>query len=45
MAFIGDTVNGDDLVHVGSNKYLLHRFVIVTSTTINNLKDYFDQIK
>lgn len=45
MAFIGDTVNGDDLVHVGSNKFLLHRFVIVTSTTINNLKDYFDQIK
>lgn len=45
MAFIGDTVNGDDLVHVGSNKFKLHRFVIVTYTTINNLKYYFDQIK
>ena len=45
MAFIGESNNADNLVHVGDDKFKLRRFVIVTYTTINDLKKYFGQIK
>ena len=45
MAFIGESNNSDNLIHVGSNMFKLRRFVIVTYTTINDLNKYFDQIK
>lgn len=45
MAFIGESNYSDNLAHVVDNKFLIHRFVIVTYTTINDLKNYFDQIK
>lgn len=45
MAFIGESNNSDNLVHVGSDKFRLRRFVIATITTINDLNRYFDQIK
>lgn len=45
MAFIGESNNSDNLIHVGSDKFRLRRFVIVTYTTINDLNKYFDQIK
>lgn len=45
MAFVGESSNSDNLVHVGSDKFRLKRFVIVTYTTIKDLKNYFNQIK
>lgn len=45
MAFIGESNNSDNLVHVGSNKFKLRRFVIVTYTTMDDLDKYFNQIK
>ena len=45
MAFIGESGNSDNLVHVGSNKFKLRRFVIVTYTTLNDFDNYFGQIK
>lgn len=45
MAFIGESGNSDNLVHVGSDKFRLKRFIIATVTTINDLSRYFDQIK
>ena len=45
MAFIGESKKSDNLVHVGDNKFLLRRFVIVNYTTIDDLKEYFNQIK
>lgn len=45
MGFAGETSYGDNLVHVGSDKFRLRRFVIVTYTTINDLSRYFGQIK
>ena len=45
MGFAGETSYGDNLVHVGSDKFRLRRFVIVTYTSINDLKKYFGQIK
>ena len=45
MAFICESNNSDNLVHVGSDKFKLRRFVIVTYTTIDDLDKYFDQIK
>ena len=45
MAFIGEGNNSDNLIHVGSDKFRLRRFVIVTYTTISDLNKYFDQIK
>lgn len=45
MAFIGESYNSDNLVHVGQDKFRLRRFVIVTYTTLNDLKRYFGQIK
>ena len=45
MAFIGESSSSDNLVHVGSDKYRLRRFVIVTYTSMNDLKNYFGQIK
>ena len=44
MAFIGESNYSDNLVHVGSDKYTLRRFVIVTYTTMNDLDNYFNQI-
>lgn len=45
MAFIGESAKSDNLVHVGSDKFKLRRFVIVTYTTLSDLTKYFDQIK
>ena len=45
MAFIGESNNSDNLIHVGSDKFRLRRFVIVTYTTISDLNKYFNQIK
>ena len=45
MAFIGESNNSDNLVHVGSDKFRLRRFVIVTYTSINDMNKYFGQIK
>lgn len=45
MAFIGESNYSDNLVHVGSNKFKLRRFVIVTYTTMDDLDKYFNQIK
>ena len=45
MAFIGESRHSDNLVHVGSDKFRLRRFVIVTYTTLNDLDNYFGQIK
>ena len=45
MAFAGETKYNDNLVHVGSNKYKLPRFVMVNYTTINDLDNYFSNIK
>ena len=45
MAFIGESSHSDNLVHVGSDKFRLRRFVIVTYTTLSDLDNYFGQIK
>lgn len=45
MAFIGESNTSDNLVHVGSDKFRLRRFVIVTYTTMSDLETYFGQIK
>lgn len=45
MAFIGESNNSDNLVHIGSDKFRLRRFVIVTYTTINDIDKYLGQIK
>lgn len=45
MAFVGESNNSDNLVHVGSDKFRLKRFVIVTYTTINDIDKYLGQIK
>lgn len=45
MAFIGESTRSDNLVHVGSDKFRLRRFVIADITTINGLTNYFNQIK
>lgn len=45
MAFIGESTRSDNLVHVGSDKFRLRRFVIADITTIEGLTRYFDQIK
>lgn len=45
MAFIGESNYSDNLVHVGSDKLKLRRFVIVTYTTMADLDKYFNQIK
>ena len=45
MAFIGESTRSDNLIHVGSDKFRLRRFVIADITTIDGLTRYFDQIK
>ena len=45
MAFIGESNYSDNLVHVGSDKFKLRRFVIVTYTKMSDLDNYFNQIK
>lgn len=45
MAFAGESSNSDNLVHVGSNKYELPRFVMVNYTTKSDLDLYFNNIK
>lgn len=45
MAFIGESNSSDNLVHVGSDKFRLRRFVIVNYTTMDDLDKYFNQIK
>lgn len=44
MSFIGESNSSDNLVHVGSDKFRLRRFVIVTYTTLNDFDKYFGQI-
>lgn len=45
MAFIGEGINNDNLIHVNSDKFKLHRFVVVTYTTLNDFDKYLKQIK
>ena len=45
MAFAGESSNSDNLVHVGSNKFRLPRFVMVNYTTHDDLNRYFSRIK
>ena len=45
MAFIGESNRSDNLVHVGSDKFKLRRFVIVTYTTLDDFDNYFGQIR
>ena len=45
MAFIGESTHSDNLVHVGSDKFRLRRFIIADITTIEGLTNYFNQIK
>lgn len=45
MAFAGEWDKSDNLVHVGSDKFRLRRFVIVTYTTIKDIDEYLGQIK
>ena len=45
MAFAGESSNSDNLVHVGSNKFRLPRFVMVNYTTHDDLNRYFGRIK
>ncbi len=44
MGFIGESNSSDNLVHIGSDKFKLRRFVIVTYTTLNDFDKYFGQI-
>ena len=44
MAFIGESRRSDNLVHVGSDKFRLRRFVIVDYTTLSDFDNYFGQI-
>lgn len=44
MAFAGESTYSDNLVHVGSNKYELPRFIMVNYTTKNDLDRYFNNI-
>lgn len=45
MAFAGESNNSDNLVHVGSNKYELPRFVVVSYTTKSDLDKYFSKLE
>ena len=45
MAFAGESNYGDNLVHVGDNKYELPRFVMTNYTTLNDLDNYLSNIK
>ena len=45
MAFIGESTRSDNLVHVGSVKFRLRRFVIANITTIIGLTVYINQKK
>ena len=45
MAFVGESAKSDNLVHVGSNKYILPRFVMVNYTTKKDFDKYFGNIK
>lgn len=42
MAFAGESSYADNHFKVGSDKYRLPRFVIVTYTTLNDLRNYFN---
>ena len=44
MAFAGESSYADNHFKVGSNKYNIPRFVIVTYTTLNDLKNYLSLI-
>lgn len=44
MAFVGESINSDNLVHVGSDKYTLPRFVMVNYTSKDDLDKYFSNI-
>lgn len=42
MAFAGEKANSDNMVHVGSDKYSLPRFVIVNYTSMVDFKNYLE---
>lgn len=42
MAFAGETSRSDNMVHVGSNKYNLPRFVVVNYTSMVDFKNYLE---
>lgn len=42
MAFAGESSRSDNLIKVGMDKFKLPRFVIVTYTTLTDLKNYFN---
>lgn len=44
MAFVGEGASSDNLVHVGSDKYTLPRFVVVSYTTLNDIDNYLSRI-
>lgn len=44
LAFAGESSHSDNLVHEGSNKYTLPRFIMVNYTTIANLDNYLKNI-
>ena len=44
MAFAGEGTNSDNLVHVGSDKYTLPRFSVVSYTTLNDIDNYLSNI-
>ena len=45
MAFAGESSKSDNLAKVGMDKFRVPRFVIVTSTSIEDLKNYFNKMK
>lgn len=42
MAFVGESTRADNLIHVGSDKFRLPRFVVVDYTSMKDLDEYFD---
>lgn len=43
MAFVGE--EGDMIAHIGVNKYRIPRFVIMTHTTMNDIKVLFNSVR
>lgn len=44
MAFAGQGINKDNLVHVGDAKYEIARYIMYNYTTLNNLDNYFSKV-
>ena len=45
MAFVGESSKKDNLAKVGMDKFRVPRFVIIKSTTIDDLEKYFNKMK